>query len=804
MLSRRPLFALLPLVVTLCGGGVALPASGAEIAPIFQTLSEYKPRSVPADDSRPGVNRLRNAGFEDADANGSPRGWTVVGLAESTRDPVHSGQRGVCLRNPERPDRGDGRLVQDVLGVPGGASYRTAAFMRATEAPCNLNIKLEVYTAEGTYLGGFRSEHIVVSPGEGWTRVAYTHRLPPMPGLRVTVLYRLWGPGPILIDDASFERVAQEPLYLSPNATGTRLGSTDDLVAWTAPLPARVPENHAVDSALANRWPTGQLDLRLAGNETGLLPVFLSAGLKGLEDVQVSVSFDVGEDAARLNPELFTIDPFCHLGGLYYDVLVPLRPIALRPRTTRMVWLRITMPPGAKRSAARGRLLVARPDAETMSIPLTVTPFAFDLPRIPSLPFCVGIPRPGRRVRPAERSEWLRDIARHRMSIRHLAPPKLTFDGDQPVFDFTAFDAELDLAHGLGMGLFQLPYAYVALGHGSKYRQTFGPIGNDGISDEFRRKFVSAMRVLGGHLEERGVLQRFNHNLFDEPYPDHYPLVRELARLLKEAHPDYRPSVYGLTTAAVAGELAGVIDEPIGAGWNAPARAGLERLGALVTVYNPLQSLDVTRRPELARGLMWWAFRSGIDRVYHWCIGPTGKSMEQHDYGSAWVFLVPGQDAYLPSVRYEMLREGLEDYDYLTLFARRFDDVANNLGVQGVSGTSVANAIAAGLSGSQIMAQSRDGGEYERVRTFLGTAISHLHESPRVLFRASPHARQGTVRLELWLEPGATAKVANATPNVVRGTGTITVRPDATGTIVVDADFGGKTKRLEIPARFLD
>jgi len=783
---------------------MALPTSGAETAPIFQTLAEYKPRPVPADDSRPAVNLVKNPGFEDTDANGSPRGWTVVGLAESTRDPVHSGQRAVCLRNPERPDRRDGRLVQDVLGVPGGASYRTAAFMRAPEAPCNLNIKLEVYTAEGAYLGGFRSEHMVVSPGDGWTCIAYTHRLPPVPGLRVTVLYRLWGPGPILIDDASFERVVQEPLYLPANATGMHLRSTDDLVAWTAPLPARVPESHAVDSGLASRWPAGRLDLRLAGNETGVLPVFLSAGVNGLKNVQVSVSFDGEEDAARLNPELFTIDPFCHLGELYYDVLVPVRPFALRPQTTRMVWLRITMPPGAKRSGARGHLLVNRPAAETMSIPLTVTPFAFDLPRIPSLPFCVGIPRPGRRVRAEERSEWLRDIARHRMSIRHLAPPKLTFEGDQAVFDFTAFDAELDLAHGLGMGLFQLPHAYVALGHGSKYRQTFGPIGNDGISDEFRHKFVSAMRILGGHLEERGVLQRFNHNLFDEPLPDHYPLVRELATLLKEAHPDYRPSAYGVGTAAVKGELAGVIDEPIGAGWDAPAREGLRRLGSLVTVYNPLQSMDVTRRPELARGLMWWAFRSGIDRVYHWCIGPSGKSMRQHDYGSAWVFLVPGQNAYLPSVRYEMLREGLEDYDYLALFARRFDDVAKDLGVRGVSGKSVASAIAAGLSGSQIMAQSRAGDEYERVRTFLGTAISHLHESPRVLFRTSPDTQPGAVRLDLWLEPGATARVANGTPHMVRGAGTVIVRPDATGTIVLDADLGDKTKRLAIPARFLD
>ncbi len=796
-------FVVLFMSTTFAWAAGAGPAAPSETPPIFQTLRDYHPgQRVAVDYGRVGQNRFQNAGFEQTEGDGGVALWTTVGVATAITEPVRSGRRSLLLRNPAWP-RTDGRLTQNVTGVQGGASYRAAIYMRSPEGSRNVNIKFEVFTSAGKYLGGFRSEHFTVSERDGWMRVEYVHKLPPSPDLRVCVLFRLWDPGPLLLDDASFSLVEQKPLYRPAGAPGARLLQTSGLVAWTAPLPTRIPSDYPVDAGQARRWPEARLHLRLAGNETGVLPLFLTAVNSDLAALAVRIETrepDAAEDYALA---LYTVEPFQYLGDLYYDVLVPARPFALPSGKSKMVWLSIYMPPGAKRRGLKGALVLSAKGVADLRVPFVVDAYGFDLPHEPSLPFSVGIPRPGRRVRPSERRQWLRDIARHRLSIRHLAAPKLRFEGDRPVCDFTAFDAELAWATGLGMNLFQLPWAYVATGHGKRYTQRFGPIGEQSISHEFRRKFVKAMRALAKHLEEKGVLDRFNHNLFDEPYPKHFAQLRELAELLREADPRYRPSAYGVGRAAADGELAGIIEEPIGAAWDPEVREILRQRGAILAVYNPVQVFDVTRRPELARGFGWWAWRCGMDRVYHWCICPHRKSMHSSDYGNAWVFENPGHDAFLSTVRFEMLREGLEDHDYLTLLQRALDDAARRLGVEGVDTREIVDFFAAQLSERQFVKQCTDPAKYERMRRFLGNAIEALREPPLVLFRISHGGQQGRFRVDLWTEPGAQARVGMGKQAAVSGAGSAAfeVAPGPAGRIDLVVTKAGRTKRLWIPVR---
>ncbi len=773
----------------------AAPAADPRLtAPIFQTLRETAGRTGrrPLPRPKPG-NLLANPGLERLDPAGRPAEWQVVGAGKAVNSGVHSGRRAWLLRNPAWP-RSDGRLLQEVRGVPGGGTYRAAVFVRAPAGSHTLNLKFEVYGPGNKYLGGFRSEHFTVSAESGWVRIAYTHKLPPAPKLRISVLYRLWDSGPVLLDDAAFEAVPRPPLYLPADSPGRFLARNARLLAWTAPLPERIRAHRPVNAAAAQTWPRGEWTLHLAGGETGILPLFLTAARGGLDSIAIDI---LAPAAARraYRTRLSTVEPFQYLGDLYYDVLVPYAPFSLEPGASKMIWLSLTMPPGPARKALHGSLEIRAPGTRPLRIPFAAIPFRFDLPHTPFLPFCVGIPRPGRRVSAAQRRQWLIDIARHRLSIRFLAAPELRFDGDRPIFDFRRFDRELAFAAGLGMGLFQLPFAYVALGHGRKYSQRFGPIDEHRISPQFRRRFVSALRQLARHLEQKNALNLFNHNLFDEPYPRHYPQVRELARLLKHADPHYRPSIYGGGRAAVDGPLAGIIEEPIGAGTDPVARRILRRRGDLVSVYNPLQSFDITRRPELARGLAWWAFRCRIDRMYQWCICPRG--MKAYDYGSAWVFLNPPRNAFLSTVRFEMLREGLEDYDYLTLFARAVDRVAAQLKITGVHGRAVADGFAAQVSGFQYLRQSTDPRRYLALRRFLGEAIERLPTPPRVLFQLLPARPGRPVRIRVWAAPG-TRTWAPPRPGI-RGSGVLDVPVKIPGIVELRAAAGGRTKRFRIP-----
>ncbi|MCK5805886.1 MAG: carbohydrate binding domain-containing protein, partial [Lentisphaeria bacterium] len=389
-MNLNPGSSFLFLAVSFALAAGAGPAPGDKEAPIFQTLRDYDPAShVAVDYGRVGENRFLNSDLEQAGEDGALADWETVGNTTMTTEDMHSGQHALLLKNPIWPKR-DGRLVQDINHVQGGVSYQASIYMRSPKGSRNVNIKFEVYTPEGKSLGGFRSEHFTISDSEGWVRVAFTHKLPPVPEVRVTVLFRLWDAGPLLLDDASFTLVRQEPLYLAPDAPGQRLMQVDGLLAWTKPLPTRIPAQYPVDAKKARAWPSGHLELQLAGNETGILPLFLTATGSDLADVSVQVETRDPEAVERCDLALYTVEAFQYLGDLYYDVLVPAVPFALPSGTSKMVWLSVYMPPGAKRQPLQGALLLRAKGREAVRIPFSANVFKFDLPHEPSLPFSVG------------------------------------------------------------------------------------------------------------------------------------------------------------------------------------------------------------------------------------------------------------------------------------------------------------------------------------------------------------------------------------------------------------------------------
>ena len=785
------------LVWSLCGGALAEAAT----PPIFETLKGYDPsKTVKVDPSRFDVNVLRNGGFESGDQT-----WKLFGEGQVVTDVVRSGRKAYRLRNPRWPNR-DAR-VGCTRAVPGGGAYEAAIYVKCPKGSQKVNIKFELFDPNGGYLGGHRSEFFDISDKEGWVRVAYPHKLPALRTVRVNILYRLWNPGPIYLDDATLKLVRQKPLYIAPSDGGVRLAQSPKLTAWTAPFPSRIRADVAVASVRRLPLSARPMSIRLAGNEAGTLPVFLSAA-DALDSVEVKVSGLARGGLGEGDFSLFTVEPLQYFGELYHDVLVPVKPFGLRKGESKMIWVNVHMSPGDGRRSAAGRLVVAARNAAPISVPFEVRAYGFDLPRSPSLPFTVGVPRVSPRPATDRIRQWQRDIARRRMSVRAVARPPLRFEGDKAVLDFAPMDRDVERLTGMGMNLFQLPYAYVVGGHETRFRQTFGPFGLNKISDEFRGKFVSAMRRLGEHLEKRGWLDKFNHNLWDEPYPKHYAQLKELAVLMKKAHRGYRPSSF-VTAESIKGDLAGVIEEAISHadGLNPEIITLQKKRGNIVSVYNPYQVLAVTRRPGSVRGFMWWAYRVGVDRIYHWCIGPWRQSrgrttMHRADYGHCWAFQNPGGKSFLSTVRFEMVREGLEDHDYLALLEDRMRAVRNRLKAHDFDPRETAALFAGLIAGLKPLDCSTDPRDYARMRGFLAEAITWVERGPLALFRASttPDAKQITV--ETWAEPGATVTVNGTRVAATGGVrGSVTTAPDPRGAVRIAVEKGGRVKRLSVPVK---
>jgi anaerobic selenocysteine-containing dehydrogenase len=198
----------------------------------------------------------------------------------------------------------------------------------------------------------------------------------------------------------------------------------------------------------------------------------------------------------------------------------------------------------------------------------------------------------------------------------------------------------------------------------------------------------------------------------------------------------------------------------------------------------------------LVRGFGWWAFRCRLDRAYHWCISPASPSSS--DYGNAWVFLVPGKDAFLPTVRFEMLREGLEDHDYLTFFQQALEQSARDLHVDNCGARDTADFFAARLSDTQIMRQAVDPAVYERTRLFLGHAIEWLKQPPRACFQARP-GPGGVAIFTFRAAPGVRLTVDS---RPLRGSRPgLTITPDRRAAITLTAADDARAKTLRIPLR---
>lgn len=787
---RPTMLAALPLAFLLLSGA----AMGRP--PVFETLDGFDPAaSVRPSPELVGREWIENGRFE--------RGlddWRTVGEAAVQEEGAHDGLKCARLTNPNAP-RGDARLATHVT-VPGGAAYRSSLFLRSPQGVQTFRIKWEVYVG-GEYFGGFRSEAFEVSEADGWTEVEFVQELPPVEEVRVGVLYRLWSGGPLLLDSASFQMIPDPPMYLYDLSEASRLAMGGNWAAWTAPFLTRVPTGFSLSPHGARAMRQGALQTALAGRETVTLPVFLSA-FEGMEGVTVEVADARPEGRAF---EVFVVKPFQYLGELRYDVLVPAAPFDMAPGTTRMVWVNATMPPGDARGDTEGVLRVSARGRPAVDIPFRLEAFGFDLPHFPTIPFCVGDPRPGRRVPPEERQAWRRGMAQRRMTTRHVAAPPLRFDGDEAAFDFAPFDEDVEQLLGMGMGLFQLPHIYVVQGHDKVFRQTFGALALDETSDEFRRKFVNAMRAFGEHLEQRGWMERFNHNVWDEPYARHSEQLREIAGLLKQAHPQFRPSAY-VSAHAVEALIPGVVEEPItpASGVREDVFRRLRERGDIVSVYNPYHVFAANRRPELARGFLWWAWMSGFDRLYHWCIGPWRPTGDRppgsaEGYGHCWVFENPGHYDFLPSVRIEAARAGSQDVDYLALYEAAVADALEMMGVEDADPRAFVRPLAEALAGGRYMRHSTDAALYERVRLFLGREIPRMVQPPLAVVSA----RRDGARLvvEVMAEEGARVEVHGATMSATPGARMQIQMPMPAGpagearVAVVSAD--GTRKVMEVP-----
>ena len=325
---------------------------------------------------------------------------------------------------------------------------------------------------------------------------------------------------------------------------------------------------------------------------------------------------------------------------------------------------------GASPGKYAGRIIITPLDneAEKLELPLAIEVLNLRLPTNPPLTICTWDYVPNRWF-PARSPAVLDDMARHGVNVfpRSTIPPARADATGRLTIDWSTLDAELERLQGRGKILFHLGHPPIE----------FAATKTDA---EKRPSELEYIRALRDHLREHGRgYADYAFYLLDEPgldYGTNVPVLLDAGKLFREADPKlltYTDPVPGLSWK----DFERI--EPLVDVWAPNMRlvSGLlsgdpriHRIMKAKTVWSyecvsQVKSLSPLR---YNRANAWRAKFFGLSGIGFWTHSTTeadhwfaGKTVNDE-----YALVYPGEQP-VPSVRWEAVRDGLEDVSAITL-----------------------------------------------------------------------------------------------------------------------------------------
>lgn len=421
------------------------------------------------------------------------------------------------------------------------------------------------------------------------------------------------------------------------------------------------------------------------------------------------------------------------------DALPPFdAPLDVAAGENQPLWILVDVPDGAAAGDYIGQI---RLEAEGFSavVPLKLRVWDFALPKRNHVETAFGFSAGNvfryHQLQTDDQRRKVLDMyfecfAEHRISPYDPVPldgigVKFLPEADPPraQLDFAAFDREMarvvEKFHFTG---YRLPIQ--GMGGGTFHARHDPKIGEFGENTpEYQAMFSSYVKQLEDHLREKGWLDMAYVYWFDEPAPRDYEFVRNGMERLKK----YAPGLRTMLTEEPVDALAGPIDIwcPVSHNYEHEAaekrRARGERIWWYVCtgpkapyctlfIDHPATELRVwlwqTWQRNIVGTLVWqsnyWtssaAFPDSPQNPYEDPMGyvsgySTPRGVKRHWGNGDGRFIYPPLAAAAPgiagpepvveppvsSIRWEMLREGIEDYEYLYLLRERIDQKRDRL-----------------------------------------------------------------------------------------------------------------------------
>ncbi|MFB3882667.1 MAG: S-layer homology domain-containing protein [Armatimonadota bacterium] len=482
---------------------------------------------------------------------------------------------------------------------------------------------------------------------------------------------------------------------------------------WERVLKTEIP---AFDSA--------SVELAAARNEFESFQVIVSAADQPFANVRVVASplvgpaGEIGAENVRFfrehyieiaTPSYWSAAP----PGWYPDPLIPFAdpttggdivgarfdatPFGVEPNTNQGVWVEVYVPRSANSGQYQGTITVTGNDAILGQIAVTLTVYDFTLPDSIAMRSWFGNwGLAGLLGLDPESEEFARvqDLYIDTLLEHRCVPSDL---GD--IWPNRTAEGGLDDANTIGRLRNMIEEKHV--------NTLSAPFWYDGCLDQC----MPYLHDLDGYLQEHGWGDLAIVYMKDEPNTaDDYALVREQAALLHENAPGISRlcTEQTLTQDPAWGDLYGAVDTwcPLWGLYDETTARQRQELGEEMWSYTALCQVDernpfweIDFPPIVYRAPFWTSWHYGIKGFLYWSTiywgvsddvwtTPDYQSWGQHYWGEG-ILLYPGADAGIegpaPSIRLKLIREAMEDFEYMTLAARRAGKSAVDPIVDGIA-----------------------------------------------------------------------------------------------------------------------
>jgi len=388
---------------------------------------------------------------------------------------------------------------------------------------------------------------------------------------------------------------------------------------------------------------------------------------------------------------------FLDPAGPFPDPLLPRPSYAFPAGASRALWLTLRVPGDAAPGEYSGSVVLG--GQVKLGIPVRLTVWDFSMPDRPAFDLVIGF-KP-KCVALYDKRPWLdamRDylpgLAAHRVRglDTEVWPLPVVTGRELSLSPASVAESDAVADYALSLGFDTLTTANSPFYCGTdawKSAPWDAKEFDTGIrrdSHDFLRLYSTYLGLTAAHLREKGIMDRVLQYIFDEPFlsakrAEEMPKINEIYALSKKAgfrnmlttDPTQEYPNIDVWSPIFYRCLAGMADNRMA-----------QKAGQKVMWYHN-GFYRFSRTALNARLVPWFTWRYRLDGYLIWCVNywTEGNPWEEARLDGDGYLLYPnprGQGTPCSSIRWELFREGIEDYEYFTILKQRAESVLADSG----------------------------------------------------------------------------------------------------------------------------